>query len=173
MIGSSAPTNPLDAFLADLAAMRGRIADLERAAQRSTPRGVLGVHSLTTNYPTTGTHTTYQDDGLTKTVDETAGRRLRFTIAAHFYAPGGANAISYRLLRDGVQIAKWLLPSEAINAVNVLHSATFTYSEVVAVTHVASVFKTQVAAGINNTSVSSYGDASFIRQLIIEDIGVL
>lgn len=134
-------------------------------------RGVLGVHTLTSVFSTAATHTTYQDEGLTVTTDDLVGRRFKFTLAVNVYVPGGANGVTYRLLRDGVSMREWYIPTEALST-GTVHSMTLTHVETVAVTHAGTVFKVQIAAFATNTQVASSASAAFQRQLTIEDIGV-
>lgn len=135
------------------------------------PFGSLGGHSLSTAFVTTGTHTTFQDEGLTKTVDDVAGIRYMFTLSVQPYVSGGVNRVQYRLLRDGVTMRTWDLTSASLSTTE-QGPTTLTYSEVVAVTHAASVYKVQIA-GVLNTAVNSHGAAGYPRQLLIEDLGSL
>jgi hypothetical protein len=134
--------------------------------------GALGLHTLITNFTTSAPHTTLQDEGLTVTVNDTAGRTLRFTMSLQLYAPGGANGVSIWLFRDGVGMRTWELPSTAASTINAM-SVTFVHIETIAITHASSVYKLQIAADTNNTQVSSYADGNFKRQLLIEDLGVM
>lgn len=145
---------------------------LTAAEMNLLPGGVLGVHSLTSAFVTAGSHTTYQDEGLTKTVAETAGRRLKFTLIVAPYVSGGTNSIVYALLRGAVGIHEWFVPIEAMSTA-LPHMMTFTHTEVVASSAGASVFKVQLKANTNNTAVNSYGAAVSARQLIIEDTGIV
>ena len=136
----------------------------------AVPRGLLAAHSLTTVFNTAATHTTLQDEGLTVTVSEVAGRKLKFTLQVNPYVPGGANGVNFRLLRDGVSMRDWFVPTEALST-GTVHSITFTHQETVAVTHVGSVFKIQLAAFSTNTQVASSAAATFPRVLLVEDVG--
>jgi hypothetical protein len=137
----------------------------------TAPRGVMGIQTLSTAFTTSATHTTFQNEGLTVTASETAGRRWKWTVLVNPYAPGGANGVWYRLLRDGVVMHEWLFPSEAMST-TVNNCATLTHVESISSTHADSVFTIQIAAYPTNTSVSSYATATFRRQMIVEDIGV-
>ena len=134
------------------------------------PWGVQGVHSLTSAYATTGTHTTLQDEGLTLTLAEVVRRRWKFSLILNPYVPGGANAVNYKLLRDGVVMREWTLPVEAMSTSS-SHGITLTHTEAIAASAAASVFKVQIRATPTNTSVTSFADAATMRQLVVEDIG--
>lgn len=140
------------------------------SATATLPLGALGTHTLTTVFTTTGTHTTLQDEGLTLTINDTAGRRLRFTFVVQPYAPGGANSIVLTLLRNGVKVRDYVLPSTAVSTTDA-HAMTLSHVETIAATFANSVYKLQIAASPTNTSVSSFGSATLPRQFIIEDIG--
>lgn len=144
---------------------------LTAAEMNLLPGGCLGAHSLTTAFVTVSTHTTYQDEGLTKTVAEVAGRRIRITLGVAPYVSGGSNGVVYALLRGAVVIHEWFVPSDAINS-SLPHMMTLTHTEVVASSAGASVFKVQLKANPGNTAVNSYAAAASPRQLIIEDIGI-
>lgn len=194
-VGPTAPSSPddgdlwwdtddpaLQAGLVDPAALAANAAFITALSANATYNAVLnaryapfslgcvGVHTLTTAFTTSGTHTTFQADGLTLTRSETAGRRWKFTIVTNPYAPGGANSITYRLLRDGVVMRMWENTLEA-NSTTRATAKTFTHTEVIAVTHSNSVFTIQMA-GVGNTQVGEFADANYIRQFIIEDIGI-
>jgi hypothetical protein len=142
-----------------------------QAAIVRLPRGFVAIHSIAAPYTTTGTHTTYQDDGLTVTINEESTRRYRISISQTPYASGGANQINIALLRNGVIVRSWDMPLEAL-AIGYGHSVQFQHY-VVGVTAAGVIYKTQIKAGSNNTAVSTYGSGSIIRQLLIEDIGAV
>lgn len=134
----------------------------------ATP-STVGRHSLATPFTTTGTHTTFQDEGLTVTVNDIAGRIFRFTAVVNAFAQGGtATGIKYQLLRDGVVLRIWTIPLEAVST-TVANSTTLEYTEPIAVTHAASVYKLQIAA-TTNFAVRSDGSSTMTRELMVEDI---
>lgn len=138
----------------------------------AVPRGVMGVHTLLTDFTTSGSHVTLQNEGLTLTLDEQAGRRIKVTLAVNPFVNGGANGVRYAILRDGVLIRTWGIAPGALST-TVGSATTLTTVETVAATHAASVFTVQIQANPTNTQVSSAGAGTgFARQLIIEDIGV-
>lgn len=134
--------------------------------------GAIGLNTQTTNFTTSATHTTMQDEGLTVTASETSGRTWKWTLTMSLYVPGGANGILVDLLRDGVLMHEWSLPTEALST-TIGHGVTFTHIETVATTHASSVFKVQIAAFSTNTQVGSAASATKPRQLLIEDLGVM
>jgi hypothetical protein len=149
-----------------------RLRLLEAGDTPSTaPRGVLGITAIDGLFNTSAPHTTYQNEGLSVTASETAGRRQKWTVVVGGYAPGGANGMGWQLFRDGVSLRSWTVPTEAISTTNA-NDFSFTYVETVAATHANSVFTVQVAAISNNTQVSSFGAVGRRRLLIVEDIGV-
>ena len=137
-------------------------------ATRTATGGLLGRHSLTTAFTTTGTHTTYQDEGLTATVNDAVGRTYRWTLTVNPKTSGAVNGIYYELLRDGASIRTWYLGSQAMSTTETI-SLTLMHTEVIAATHSGSVYKVRIKAA-TNTAVDSYGDAIQFRQLTIEDI---
>ena|GEM_PF-4030670 len=140
------------------------------AARAAQSPGCLGVHSLTTAFNTSATHTAYQDEGLTLTINDVAGRRYKFTIAVNPYCPGGIQTIVYQLLRDGVQVRDWYCTAESM-ATAFAQGTTLTCTTLLSASASSVVYKVRIKATTANTQVSSYGDASTIRQFIIEDVG--
>lgn len=170
MIGPSAPVSSADQFAQTLAAYEARIADLERAFGRYRA-GSLAAHSLATVFNTAAVHTTMQDEGLTVTVADVAGRRYKWTLALNLYIPGGANGVLVQLLRSAAILRVWSLPVEALST-TASHAVTLTHTELIAASVGSSPYKVQIAASTNNTQVTSHGAATVLRQLIVEDIGV-
>lgn len=129
--------------------------------------GVLGFHQLNTAFTTSGTHTTFQDEGLTTTVSYRPGRRLKVTLEVHADAPGGTpQIIRFQVLRGSTLVGWWQHRAEAAGI------STHVYQNIIeTVNEETQVFKVQICAAAGNTSVKSHGDFSFTRQLIVEDIG--
>lgn len=129
--------------------------------------GVLGFHQLNTAFTTSGTHTTFQDEGLTTTVSYRPGRRLKVTLEVHVDAPGGTpQIIRFQVLRGSTLVGWWQHRAEAAGI------STHVYQNIIeTVNEETQVFKVQICAAAGNTSVKSHGDYSFTRQLIVEDIG--
>ena len=136
----------------------------------SATAGLVAQHTLTTPFTTTAPHTNFQDNGLTVTVNEIAGRTLRISfLSAGVYVPGGNNTAQLRLLRNGVDFRDWAIPLESLSTTV---GWGFSGSTVVPITANASgvVYKTQIAGSPNNTSVSEYADSRYQRTLLVEDI---
>jgi hypothetical protein len=139
-------------------------------ARISTPAGVIASHTLTTAFTSSATHTTTQAEGLTVTVNDVAGRKIKISMNLGLYASGGAQGIVVDLQRDGTVIRRFGLPDAAVNAANA-HAATFVYYETIVTTKAAAVYRLMINALTNNTAVNSFGSALQPRQLIIEDCG--
>ena len=129
----------------------------------------LGLHSLTTAYATTATHTTLQDEGLTLTVNYRANRILRMTWNGSFYAPAGSQRVKLRMLRGSTTIFDWISPT----AINTITNEGFTISVpfLGPATASSETFKIQIAANTSATAVQSYATASAPRTLLLEDLG--
>jgi sugar lactone lactonase YvrE len=129
---------------------------------------ILGIHTLTTSFTTTGTHTTMQDEGLTIPVTYLANRRLKITLKVNPNPSGGApNIVRYQVLRNATTVGMWQIRQENIGVI----SQTFVAYVDGPATGATETFKVQMLATPNNTAVQSYADGSFTRQLIIEDVG--
>jgi len=137
---------------------------------QSLPKGFIGKHELTTAFVTVGTHTTFQDEGLTLTINEPVGRQLKITAMVIPYASGGVQAVQYALLRNGVNIRQWGLPSEAM-ATGFGHHTAFQHVLSGSVGGTGVVYKLQIRGASVNTAVNSHGAALEPRSLLIEDIG--
>lgn len=130
---------------------------------------VIGSHSLQTSFTTSGTHTTFQDEGLSISVTYGANRVLRVSLYVTPYSPGGIQAAQYQVLRTSTQVLQAITP-----ALIVANGQSFTYSRVFngPATAATETFKVQLKALTANTSVASFGAANgFDRQLLIEDLG--
>jgi hypothetical protein len=106
---------------------------------------------------------------LTLTLTPPGGRRWLFTVVVNPYTSGGIQAVAYQLLAGATPLHEWGLPGEAM-AVGGAHSVTLTHTQILTALG-STVFKLQMKAAAANTTVNSFGSASFIRQLIIQDVG--
>ena len=131
------------------------------------PYGVLGISTLATSFTTSATHTTYQDEGLSTAVSYAANRVLRLTLRVHVDCPGGVQAVNFKVIRNATDIAFFQAKPDAASP----ESTTWVAVINGPATAATETFKVQIKAATSNTSVRSYGDASFTRQLVIEDIG--
>jgi hypothetical protein len=141
------------------------MAGVSRVRSGST---VLGFQSLSTNFVTSATHTTFQDEGLSISVSYQANRRLRVTWQGGLFAGGGAQRIQLQLLRTSTVLSTFVSPT----TVNSLVTETYGFSTVFngPATAATETFKLQIAAYTSNTSVQSSGSNS-PRTLLIEDLG--
>ena len=141
------------------------VARADHVHDRNPP---LGIHTLTSSFTTTGTHTTFQDEGLTKSITYLADRLLKVTLKVNPNPSGGApQIVRYQLLRGATVIGMWQHRAEATGVT----SKTFTAFVETPSSGSTETFKVQVCAAVGNTAVQSYGDGSFVRQLVVEDIG--
>ena len=129
---------------------------------------MLGRHDLTSTFTTSATHTTFQDEGLTLSVSYQGGRILRVSLNVHAYAGGGTQTVNYQVLRTSTSVLQAITPN-----LFVASATSFCYSRVFngPATAATETFKVQIKAGTANASVSSYGDANFVRHLVVEDLG--
>ena len=129
---------------------------------------VLGFHSLSTNFVTSATHTTFQDEGLTSSVTYQGNRYLRVSWNGGVFAGGGAQRVTIKLLRGSTTLFTWVSPTN----VNALVTEAYGFACVFAgpATGATETFKLQIAALTANTSVQSSGSGS-PRTLLIEDLG--
>lgn len=134
------------------------------------PYAVLGRHSLTTAFTTSATHTTAQNEGLTTSVTYGASRVLRVVFTVNPYAAGGANTVTYTLLRGSTTIRQFNLHS-GIMSTTASFSMTQSHTFAGPVGGATETFKLQINGTPNNTSVSSFADANYPRTLLIEDLG--
>lgn len=133
------------------------------------PRGIMGLQTITTAFATTGTHTAFQDTGMTLTITEVSGRRYKITALVNPYPSGTAQTIQFRIVRGATNIKGADFASNVMNiGIAFATSITCVYTSVASG---SATYKTQMAAFTNNTTVNDYGDTTFIRQLLIEDIG--
>ena len=130
---------------------------------------LLGRHELTTAFTTSSTHTTFQDEGLTLSVSYQGGRVLRVSLNVHAVATGGTQGIAYQVLRTATSV----MQSQIGFALPAASATSFSFNRVFngPATAATETFKVQIKALTANTSVSSYGDASYVRHLVVEDLG--
>lgn len=124
-------------------------------------------HTLTTTFSTTGTHTTYQDDGLTLSIPYVANRLLKITVENN-YSIGGATGATQRLLRTSTTIREFLMAPTELSTTDTLSRV---WSTTFATTSTATeTIKTQIK-GTSNQVITCYGAADVPRRLLVEDIG--
>jgi hypothetical protein len=143
-----------------------RISDRRPAAR---PYAVLGRVELATNFTTSPTHTTAQDEGLSVSVTYAAARRLRVSFSGSLGASGGAQGAQLTIQRTSTNVYL-VTNSRALSTVfgdNVFYSLTFNGP----VAGATETFKTRLNALTSNTAVNSYGNANEPRVLMVEDLG--
>lgn len=141
------------------------------AVNAVAPLGRIAYAVSTAAFNTVANHMTYQDEGLTVTLTEVAGRFYRIATRVMVYVPGGANGVRMQLLRAGVAIDGWSLPIEALST----NAAMLVTRDSIVRNTVGGagiVYKLQIAASNSNLQVSSYADPGAPRSLLVEDIGV-
>jgi hypothetical protein len=142
---------------------------LSAAQQNNLPFGICGVQTLTSQFTTSATHTTFQDTGMTLTITEVSGRIYQITAYCYPYPNGGDQTMLFQMLRNATVVKKADFPSNMLNtgvAVPVVISFTYT-----SVASGSSTFKMQLAAQTSNSAVADYGAATYPRQFVIQDIG--
>ncbi len=130
---------------------------------------VLGFHQLTSDTATTSTHTTFQAEGLTKSIVYGPARILRVSIQVHAFANGGAQRMTFRLISGSTN----LIDLETPTAVNATLREAYFWSYVFngPATAATETFLVHFKASTANTAVSSLGSAGQPRVLLIEDLG--
>lgn len=135
------------------------------------PWGVLGIHGLNTPYNSGIQHTIAQPEGLQITLpNEVANRMLKATYVHNLYTPGGPNGVNVALDRALVGKQQWGYPPEAMS-VTAGHHGTWVWVGPSIASATPLLWRLTIFASNNNTQVSSFANAAFTRQLIIEDIG--
>jgi hypothetical protein len=129
---------------------------------------LLGKHELTSSFSTSATHTTAQDDGLSVSISSLPSRVLRVTFTGHPYANGGAQGVAFRFVRGATTFGFFQTIALPINP-PISYSFTKVFNG--PATGATETFKVQILALTANTQVTSYADANFTRQLIVEDLG--
>ena len=134
------------------------------------PRGVLGLTTSTSAFTTSGTHTTYQDEGTSLSVTYQANRILRATFVTEVYASGGVNPIGIKIVRGSTDLRIFQFSSEEL-------SASFGGYRVCQVTFngpsssATETFKIQIASLSLNTAVNSFASAGRQKIFTVEDLG--
>jgi len=134
----------------------------------SPPYKVLGRHALTTTFATAATHTTFQDEGLTLSISYQGARILRVSLNVHPYASGGSQGVAYQVLRTSTSVLQAQIASLPSG-----DATAFSFNRVFngPATAGTETFKVQMKAYTANTAVASYGDANYVRHLVVEDLG--
>jgi len=143
------------------------MAQVSRVANEYT---VLGVHTLTTAFTTSATHTTYQDEGLTLSITYLPSRILRVSFNLNPIPSGALQAMAFQVLRGATSTREFFINPVALTASAVTYvglSHTFNGPA----TGATETFKLQIKAADANTAVQSFGGATVPRQLIVEDLG--
>ena len=143
------------------------MAQVSRVANEYT---VLGVHTLTTAFITSATHTTYQDEGLTLSVTYLPSRILRVSVNLNPIPSGALQSMGFQVLRSATSLREFLIHSAALSAAAITNGV-FSHTFNGPATGATETFKLQVKAIDANTSVQSFGSAAYPRQLIVEDLG--
>lgn len=136
----------------------------------ASPRGVLGKSLSTSSFNTSATHTTMQDTGLSASVTYEANRVLRLTCTSVYQPFGGLQAIDVRFVRGSTTINTFRIAAVALDASNGNSISLVAYGTVSSAA--TETFKVQMAAATANTAVSQYADSQFVRQFIVEDMGL-
>ena len=144
---------------------------LTASQQNRFPRGILGYSSLTTQFNTAATHTTYQDTGSSASISYAANRMIAIYYSTHGIPIGGVQGINYKLMRGSTVIKYFETPSTFYP--NTANAVTFTLSALIVgpATAGTETFKMQVAAASNNTQVIDYGSANLPRYFWVVDLG--
>ena len=129
---------------------------------------VLGLHQLTYTQTTAATHTTFQDEGLSKSVDYGPSRILRVSIQVHAQANGGANSLYFKIMRGSTDLIRLLIPDPPTT---LEYSTYWSYVFNGPVAAGTEIFKVQFAAVSANTQVATIASAVLPRVLLIEDLG--
>ena len=140
--------------------------------QIQDPRGHLGSSTpVTSNFTTSGTHTTFQDlTGYTVSATYAANRILRVSIEVGCYVPGGGNNVVYKIIRGSTDIREFYVTNEAVQGgvpLDLFYAHTFTGPA----SGATETFKVQIAALTNNTQVGNGASSARPGRIIVEDLG--
>jgi hypothetical protein len=134
----------------------------------NTAWGQITKVALTTTFTTTAPHTTAQSTGLTATIAETAGRRLKITTQTSPYPAGADNGMAFRVMRNGVVQEQWYIPADALDP-----NTSFPLTHVFTLDAVggSATYTLELFATTTNTAVADFGAGAAPRMMLIEDIG--
>ena len=142
---------------------------LTAAQMNNLPFGLCGLQTLTTQFATSATHTIFQDTGATLTITEVSGRRYKISMLSNPYPSGGLQSIRFALKRGASTLREWTYSTAVLDAgVSLPVVMEYVYTSVGSG---SATYKMQMAAQASNTTVNDYGDGTFPRQFIIEDLG--
>lgn len=133
------------------------------------PWGVVGVQTLTSDKASTGTHTTFQDTGMTLTLTLNTSRLYRAQISVNPYPSGGVQGMSFQLLQGASVVNHWNIAGAALEtgaSLAVLLGCYFQPSS-----GTSTIYKIQFRGNTANTQVNDYASATQTRQFWIEDMG--
>ena len=135
----------------------------------NTAWGQVGLQTLTSIFTTSATHTTFQDNAMTLTINEVSGRIYQITAYSNLYPSGGLQGTNLRILRAATTLKQANFSSTVMDAgVGFAVVVSHTYTSVASG---SATYKVQIAALTSNTAVTDYADATFPRQFVITDIG--
>lgn len=136
------------------------------------PRGVLARSAnVTSAFTTSGTHNSFQDvTNYSASTTYFANRILRVTVQVAPYPSGGANSISYKLVRGSTDLTTFDIPNDAM-ATGFAHGMVLSHTFSGPSTGATETFKLQIRANNTNTAVSNFASASAIGVLVVEDLG--
>jgi len=105
---------------------------------------------------------------LSVSVTYQGNRILRVTVGCGPLAVGGAQGLLYAVLRGSTTIVGFAVDA----SLTLLHdNRTFTYTFNGPTTGATETFKLRMAARSSNTQVQDYGDGTYVRSLVVEDLG--
>ena len=135
----------------------------------NTAWGQVGLQTLTSIFTTSATHTTFQDNAMTLTINEVSGRIYQITAYSNLYPSAGLQGTNLRILRAATTLKQANFSSTVMDAgVGFAVVVSHTYTSVASG---SATYKVQIAALTSNTAVTDYADATFPRQFVITDIG--
>lgn len=142
---------------------------LTSAQMNNLPFGIVAGQTLTSSFTTSATHTTFQDDGFSISFNEISGRIYKITALENPYPSGGQQGIGFQIQRNGTTLRQFQYSTTVMDSGTGYPAVLeFIYT---ATTSGAATYTMRIAAATANTAVSTYGDGSFPRQFVIEDIG--
>jgi hypothetical protein len=142
---------------------------LTAAQVNNLPFGLCGLQTITSQFATSATHTTFQDTGATLTITEVSGRRYKICSKMNVYPPGGLQGVNVQILRGASAINRGDFPPAAMDT-GVSFPTIIEY-DYTSVASGSATFKVQIAAASANTQVADFGSSTYPRQFWIEDLG--